>query len=45
MYSGRFFPLGHQEFNFIRLKDVGFLGLFSIPFFQSLIAGFCLYKI
>ncbi|EKL23698.1 putative membrane protein [Vibrio cholerae HC-61A2] len=45
LYSGRFFPLGHQEFNFIRLKDVGFLGLFSIPFFQSLIAGFCLYKI
>ncbi|MFA0651000.1 MULTISPECIES: hypothetical protein [Vibrio] len=45
LYSGRFFPLGHQEFNFLTLEKFGFLGLFSLPFIQSLISIFCLYKL
>ncbi|CAH6921182.1 conserved membrane hypothetical protein [Vibrio chagasii] len=45
LYSGRFFPLGHQEFNIVTLDDFGFVGLFSIPFIQSVIAIFIIYKI
>jgi hypothetical protein len=45
IFSGRVFPFGHQEFNFITLQKVGFLGLFTIPFFQSVISIFLLYKL
>jgi hypothetical protein len=45
IFSGRVFPFGHQEFNIITLKSVGFIGLFTIPFVQSVMSIFLLYKI